>query len=213
MITLENLLLKLQSEVPAVNSAPTTDQYTQAIKDAAAEFSRRCGLTKFAELNIVSGTASYALPADFLKLVMLESLAGADGVIISNAGIIPVSANWEEKYQIVNKVITFKPTPTYTLTRDYKYKAAWILTGSSGNETYADMGDDEEQVVMLKAKQLAKEALSNSLASSGAMKYSFGAVSVDKGSGVDALLKDVYSLQGQFIEACEAYNGSRFEIS
>lgn len=213
MTTLATLLSKLQSDVPAVNSVPTTAQYTQAIKDAAAEFSRRCGLTKFAELSIVSGTASYDLPADFLKLVMLEGIASADGVIISSQGIIPVSANWEEKYQIVNKVITFKPTPTYTLTRDYKYKAAWILTGSSPNETYADMGDDEEQVVMLKAKQLAKEALSNSLASSGAMKYSFGAVSVDKGSGVDTLLKDVYSLQGQFIEACEAYNGTRLEIS
>lgn len=213
MTTLANLLSKLQSEVPAVNSVPTTDQYKQAIKDAAADFSRRCGVTKFAELNIVSGTASYSFPVDFLKLVMLEGIASADGVIISSTGIIPVSANWEEKFQVVNKVITFKPTPTYTLTRDYRYKAAWVLTGDSGNETYADMGDDEEQVIMLKAKQIAKEKLSNSLASSGSMKYSFGAVSMDKGGGVDTLLKDMSSLQDQFIEACERYNGARLEIS
>lgn len=213
MTTLAALLAELQSEVPAVNSVPTTTQYTQAIKDAAAEFSRRCGLTKFAELSIVSGTAAYNLPADFLKLVMLESLAGADGVIISDAGIIPISSDWEETYQIVNKVITFNPTPTYTLTRDYKYKAAWIMTDSSGSETYADMGDDEKQVVMLKARQLATEKLSNALASSGGQAYSFGAVSVNKGGGMDGLIKQVYSLQGQFIEACERYNGSRLEIS
>ncbi len=213
MTTLANLLSELQSEVPAVNSVPTTEQYTQAIKDAAAEFSRRCGLTKFAELNIVSGTASYNLPADFLKLVLLESLVGVDGVIMSDSGIIPVSSKWVETHQIVNKVITFKPTPAYTLTRDYRYKAAWILTGTEGNETYADMGDDEAEIVMLKAKSIAKEKVSNSMSTSGSMKYSFGAVSVDKGSGVDTLLKDVYSLQGQFIEACERYNGARLEIS
>jgi len=211
--TLAALVAILQSEVPAVSSVPTTAQYTQAIKDAAADFSRRCGLTKFAELNIVSGTASYDLPADFLKLVMLESLAGADGVVLSDAGIIPVSANWEETHQVVNKAITFKPTPTYTLTRDYRYKAAWVLTGSSGSETYADMGDDEAHVVMLKARQIAKEKISNAMASGGAQRYSFGAVSVDKISGVDALIKEMYALQGQFVEACEAYNGTRLEIS
>lgn len=213
MTTLPNLLSQLQSEVPAVNSVPSEDQYKQAIKDAVAEFSRRCGLTKFTELIIVSGTASYNLPADFLKLVMLEGIASADGVIISSQGIIPVSANWEETYQIVNKVITFKPTPMYSLTRDLRYKAAWVLTGSEGNETYADMGDDEAEIVMLKAKSIAKEKVSNSMSTSGSMKYSFGAVSVDKGSGVDTVLKEVYSLQGQFIEACEAYNGTRLEIS
>lgn len=208
MTTLAVLLAQLQSEVPAVNSVPTTTQYTQAIKDAVAEFSRRCGLVKFAELSIVSGTASYNLPADFLKLIMLESLASADGVIISTTGIIPVSAEWEETYQIVNKVITFKPTPGYTLTRDYRYKAAWVLTGSSGSETYADMGDDEAQIVMLEAKNLALEKRANAQAASGGLRYSFGAVSVDKTGGVDDLSKTRFALHGQFVEACDRYNGA-----
>lgn len=213
MNTLAGLIAELQSEVPAVNSVPTTAQYTQAVKDAVLDFSRRCGLVKFAELNIVPNTATYALADDFLKLVTLESLVGVDGVIITNSGIIPVSADWEEEYAIVNKQITFKPTPTYTLTRDYKYKAAWILTGASGSETYATLGDDEAQVVMLKAKSLAKEKLANALASSGGMKYSLGAVSVDKGSGTDALISEVYQLHGQFVEACERYNGAALGIS
>ena len=213
MTTLAALITELQSEVSAVNSVPTIAQYTQAIKDAVLEFSRKCGLTKLGELNIVSNTATYSLPADFLKLVTLNSLVGVDGVIITNSGIIPVSANWGEDYVIANKQITFKPIPTYTLTRDYKYKAAWILTGASGSETYAAMGDDEAQIVLLKAKSFAKEKLANALSSSGGMKYSLGAVSVDKGSGADVLISDVYKLHGQFIEACERYNGAALEIS
>jgi hypothetical protein len=208
MTTLAVLIAELQSEVPAVNSVPTVTQYTQAIKDAVAAFSRRCGLVKFAELNIVSGTASYNLPADFLKLIMLESVAGADGVIISDSGIIPISADWEETYQIVNKAITFSPTPAYSMTREYRYKMAWVLTGSSGSETYADMGEDEAQIVMIKAKGLANEKIMNAIGSGGNMKYSFGAVSVDKSSGVDEISKTIFKLHGEFTTACDVYNGA-----
>jgi hypothetical protein len=206
--TLANLVSELQSEVPAVNSVPTTAQYQQAIKDAALEFSRRCGQAKWAELTVVSGTPTYDLAADFLGLISLEMMVGVDGVMVSNTGLIPVSADWEEEYTIRNKQITFTPTPTYSLTRDYKYKAGWILTGTTGSETFAEMGDDEAQIVLIKAKSLAIEKRANALASSGGMKYSLGAVSVDKGGGVDSLSKMVYTLHGDFVAACDRYNGA-----
>lgn len=206
--TLAVLVAQLQSEVPAVNSVPTTTQYQQAIKDAALEFSRRCGQGKWAELNIVSGTPTYDLAADFLGLISLEMMVGVDGVIISSTGLIPVSADWEEEYTIRNKQITFTPTPTYTLTRDYKYKAGWILTGTDPDQTFAEMGDEEAQIVMIKAKGLALEKKSNAMASSGGMKYSFGAVSVDKSGGVDSLTAQVYKQHGLFVEACDRYNGA-----
>lgn len=208
MTTLAALVAILQSEVPAVNSTPTTAQYQQAIKDAAIEFSRRCGRGKWAELNIVSGTPTYDLASDFLSLISLEMMVGVDGVMITSSGIIPVSDDWSEEYTIRNKQITFTPTPTYTMTRDYKYKAAWILTGSSGSETYADMGDDEAQIVLIKAKGLALEKKANALATSGGMKYSFGAVSVDRSSGVDEIGKRLTALDGKFVSACERYNGA-----
>ena len=47
MTTLAVLLAQLQSEVPAVSSVPTTTQYTQAIKDAVLDFSRRCVFSRF----------------------------------------------------------------------------------------------------------------------------------------------------------------------
>lgn len=208
MITLAALVAELQSEVPAVNSVPTTAQYTQAIKDAVAEFSRRCGRKKTAALNIISGTAAYNLPADFLKLIALESFASADGVIISNTGIIPVSADWDETYDIIGQTITFYPTPAYTLSRDYEYKAGWVLTGASGSETYATMGDDEAQIVMIKARGLALEKISNAQASSGGLRYSFGAVSADKSVGSESLTNKIFAAHGNFTQACDRYNGA-----
>jgi len=205
MTTLASLVSKLQSEVPAVNSVPTEAQYTQAVKDAAADFSRRCGLVQIDSIPVVSGQATYSLPDDFLKLIKLDALTGVDGVIIASGGLIPVAADWEETWTIENKQITFYPTPTYALTRYFKYKAAWVLDES---EDYTTMGDDEAQIVMLKAKQIATEKISNSLASGGALKYSFGAVSVDKSGGGESLVKRLYAMQGEYVNACEEYNGA-----
>jgi hypothetical protein len=199
MTTLADLVTQLQSEVPAVNSVPTSTQYEQAIKDAILEFSR-----------IVANTAAYALPTDFLKLIWLESLTGADGVILSDAGIIPVSSRWEEDdYTIVNKVITFYPTPTYTLTREIKYKAAWVGTGSPLD--YTTLGEDEAQIILLKAKSICLGKQVN--AANAGVKYSLGAVSVDKGSGVESKSSKAEKLDDEFKEACDRYNGAILEVS
>ena len=205
---LADLVTELQSEVPAVNSVPTSTQYEKAVKDAVLEFSRRCGLVKIAELSIVAGTHTYALASDFQNLITLESVSGANGVLISDAGLIPISADWEETYQIVNGQITFFPTPTYTMTREYRYKMAWVLTGSDPDETYAAMGDAEAQIVLIKAKALALEKRANAVSSSGAMQYSFGAVSVNKGGGVESMSTLMYKLHDEFVQECARYNGA-----
>jgi len=204
MTTLAALKTILQSEVPAVGSVPTSAQYEQAIKDAVMEFSRRCGLVKLADLSIVANTAPYSLPDDFQKLIWLEALTGVDGVIISDAGLIPLGAEFNEEYSIINRQITFKPVPGYTMTREYKYKAGWVLTGGTD---YTTLGDAEQNVVMIKAKQLTKEKIKNSMAG-GDMKYSFGAVSVDKTGGLEDLTREIFALHGEFVQACDSYNGN-----
>lgn len=204
--SLSDLKTLLQSEVPAVNSVPSSAQYEQAIKDAVQDFSRRCGRKKMGELSIVSGTATYALANDFLKLIWLEAITGVDGVIVSSGGLIPTAAEWEEIYTIVGGQITFTPAPTYTMDREYSYKAAWILDGGS----YTTMGDEEAQIVMLKAKAIAKAKQRQASSSSGTMGYSFGAVKVDKSSGVEDLKAEVVSLNDEYDAACDAYNGAVF---
>lgn len=208
MTTLAVLVAELQSEVPAVNSVPTTAQYTQAIKDAVNDFSRRCGVTKIGSIAVVSGTATYDLPADFMKLVSMDALVGANGVIVSSGGLIPVPMDWEEEWTIQNQEITFYPTPTYSLTRYFKYKAAWILTGTNPSETYAALGDNEKDIVLMKAKGICYDKIANSMASSGTLKYSLGAVSVDKGGGTDELRKKAYAAHGEYAGACDDYNGA-----
>jgi len=213
MTTLAALIAELQSEVPAVDSVPTTAQYTQAIKDAVNDFSRRCGLAKIGSISVVSGTATYALPTDFMKLISMDALTGVEGVLIATSGLIPLSKNWDETWTIVNQQITFYPTPSYSLTRYFKYKAAWILTGTNPNETYAALGDNEKDIIMLKAKGSCYEKLSNATASNGPLRYSFGAVSEDLSGNVENYQKKMYALHGDYVAACEDYNGASLFVN
>jgi len=196
------MVSQLQSEIPAVDGAPTTAQYNQAVKDAVMDFSRRCGLVKIASLAIVSGTATYALATDFLKLISMDALVGMDGVIVSNNGLIPLSKDFEEEWTIVNKQVTFYPTPAYSMTRYYKYKAAWVAV----SDDYTTLGDDEVQIVLLRAKSIASGKIANAQAGDS-IKYTFGAVSEDLSDSSDATRNEAQSFDTDFEEACEVYNG------
>jgi len=212
-IYLSELVERLADDVPPEDSVPSNIQYEKAVQDAIRDFSERCGLVQIATLNIVPGTATYDLPADFLKMIALESFASADGVLISAQGLIPISANWEEQHTIRNGQITFHPTPTFTMAREMRYKAAWIGTDieteSSGDEAdtdYETMGEREARIVLLKAQANALGKQSNAL-SGQTLKYSLGAVSVDKGSTIDEKRRKADSFNDEYLAACEKYNG------
>ncbi|HUV64046.1 MAG TPA: hypothetical protein VMW24_09115 [Sedimentisphaerales bacterium] len=203
-ITLATLVSRLQADVPAVDSVPSSDQYTRAIKDAVADFSRRCGTEKIDSLSIVSGTAAYTLPDDFLKMIMLESFATADGVLITGEGIIPLSTTWEERHYIRGLTITFNPTPSYTMTREYRYKAAWALN-DDGDE-YEDMGEEEAGIILLRAATACLTKQSNVMAPE-AFSYQQGDVSVNTGTQTLAVRAQLDSVEKSYLEACEKYNG------
>lgn len=203
-ILLATLVSRLQADVPAVDSVPSSDQYERAIKDAIADFSRRCGTEKIDTLGIVSGTAAYTLPDDFLKLIMLESFATADGVLITAAGIIPLDANWEERWTVRGLTITFYPTPSYTMSRDYRYKAGWVLN-DDGDE-YEDMGEEEAGIILLRAAAACLTKQSNVMAPE-AFSYQQGDVSVNTGTQTLAVRAQLDSVEKSYLEACERYNG------
>jgi hypothetical protein len=203
-IELADLVEQLQADVPAVDGVPSADQYERAITDAARDFSRRCGTEKIATLNVVNGTATYALADDFLKLIMLESFATADGILISSAGIIPLDANWEERYTIRNNQITFVPTPTYTMARDYRYKAAWILNDEENK--YEDMGEEEAAIILLRAQAACLTKQSNAMAPE-AMDYQQGDVRVSTGTQTLAIRAQLEAVEKQYLDACDKYNG------
>jgi hypothetical protein len=200
--TLARLILALTEEVPAMNSVPTANQYEQAIREAVLDFSRRCGLVKIGSLAIISGTATYSLATDFLKMIALDALTGIDGVIVADK-LIPVSKDFEEEYTIVNKQITFYPTPQYTMTRYYRYKMQWVATAGD----YTTLGEDEQQIVLLLAKSKCLMKIANEQAGDN-IKYSFGAVSEDLGGASDTSRKNANDAEREYVEACEAYNGT-----
>ena len=211
-ILLSDLVERLAVDVPAEDSVPSNTQYEKAVQDAIRDFSEQCGLVQISTLNIVPGTATYDLPADFLKMIALESFASADGVLISAQGLIPISANWEEQHTIRNGQITFYPTPTFTMARELRYKAAWIGTDIEADDSvaadtdYETMSEREARIVLLKAQANALEKQSNAL-SGQTLKYSLGAVSVDKGSTIEEKRRKADSFNDEYLAACEKYNG------
>lgn len=205
---LSELVARLMEDIPAVDGVPSDLQYEQAVKDAVRDFSERCGVEQIATLSIASGTATYDLPADFLALIALQTFAGQE-VIYSADGLIPVPAGWCERYTIRNGQITFYPTPRYTLAREFRYKAAWILTEAVDeydNSEYETLGEREARIVLLKAQAIASTKKANAMAGD-VMKYSLGAVSVDKSTDIESLTKKTYALHGEYVSACDDYNG------
>ena len=203
---LADMITDLQEDVPAVDGTPSDTQYERAIKDAVAEFSRLCGLVKNTTINIVSGTATYNLPTDFLKKIQLDNVLEPEhNVVITATGIIPFGPTnqFEEEITIRNGVMTIYPAPQYTMARYLEYKAAWVLDES---DNYP-LTEDEVEIVMLKAKAIVFEKVDNASASSG-IKYTIGNMSVDKSGLGDGYSKRVGEFEDKFERACTKYNGT-----
>jgi len=202
---LTTMIAELQEDIPAVDGVPTEPQYERAIKDAVSEFSRRCGLVKNATISVVSGTADYALPSDFMELIEIDNPYDPEHkVMITSTGIIPFSelAPMEEEVTVRNETLTIYPTPGYTMTRYYEYKAGWVLDVDGAYP----LTEDEVRIVMIKAKGICFDKLANAGISTG-FKYTVGNMTVDKSGVSDGYTKRLYELHGEFVQACEKYNG------
>lgn len=173
-IALSTLVTRLQNMVPARDGVP--GDYEQIVKDAVLQLAQDVPMVRYAKISIVSGTATYTLANDFVDMILLESAYNPDGIIISDAGLIPVSVGYEEVYEIVNGQITITPTPQYTVERDYKYLAGYYLDGS---EIYQNLSENAARLAMYYAQYTALNEIATSV-SGGAFQYSIGDESVNK---------------------------------
>jgi hypothetical protein len=212
MIALIDLVDRLSEDVPAEGGVPSAEQYERAIKEAVADFGRRAGRKKFASLNITSGVATYDLPADFLKMINLPAFRSrGERVMVTASGLVPLTCGgYAEDYSIVNGKITFRPTPTYTLEREYTYKAGFALTEDEYSGSYDDMGDEEAGIILLKAQALAlgKQAA----ATGGGFSYSQGDVSVNTASQAQSSAAQSADLELQYRRAVENYIGTLLRV-
>ena len=196
-VTLAELLTRLQAEVPARSGVPSETQYTQAIEDAVADYSRRKPLEKVTTLSIVSGTADYTLPTGFLYVIHFETLWAEDGVLNTTDGLIPVSAAYEEYFTIAGLTLTLHPTPTYTTTRDLRYAAGHVLTSSA----YPDMTDDDARILLLYAQALClrSQARAAATASGGEIvEYQIGDERVKRSASSDTLRSTAADVEAEY---------------
>ncbi len=138
------MISRLEEDVPARNGVPTADQYERAVSKGVAELARQAGPVKVTTLSIISGTAAYTLPSDYIGMVSLAKLTNPGGVIVSGATLIPVPSTLSERYTISGGTITFYPTPTYTLDRQLVYRGGWTL-----DEGDYDFDEAEAELVLL----------------------------------------------------------------
>lgn len=201
-VTLADLKSRLQSSVPARGGVPSSIDYEQHIMDGVLQLATDVPLMRVATLSIVNGTATYNLATDFLFLVELEGVASADGVILSDAGIVPVSALWEERYYIDGSTVTFDPVPAYTMGRDYRYAALYELTGG----TYARLAQNGARVALLYAQYLVLQQQAAVVAGDG-WKYQIGDEMVDKSNQGRGLLTAAQGLLAQYQVAVKQQKG------
>jgi hypothetical protein len=205
-ILLADLVTELQGKVPARNGVPSAAQYAKTVKEAVSDFSLHCSREKINTLVIVSGTATYALPADFIRLIRLYSGFEIDGVLVTAQGLIPQGglAMTYERYTFANGQITIYPVPAYSLTRTLRYAAGWALTSGT---TYADLTESEAEIALLKA-QAACLTLQLNAEGGGVLAYRIGDESFDKSGGVQTMTTNRDARLAEYKAAMEAYNGA-----
>lgn len=212
---LSELVDQLKGKVPARNNIPGDEQYRQAVIDAVDDFSLRASREKIVLLAIVNGKSTYDLPEDFVKIIKLEGLAFSNGILNTPAGLVPMSSRhsldtFRERLLVSNRVLTIVPTPVYSMQRELRYAAGWALDPGDedyGDEFYADLGDTEARIILLKAQGDCLSLQANTQGG-GILRYSIGDESFDKSAGVDALIKSVDNIEARYLAAVDRYVGS-----
>jgi hypothetical protein len=203
-VSLASMVAKLQLAVAARGGVPSSSQYQQCVEDAVADLSERKPNQKVTILSIVSGTGSYALPSDFLRPIVIEQLTSTDGVLISDAGLIPVDAEWKELYTYAGQTLTITPTPTYTASRRLWYAAGHVLDGSSN---YPDLTAIEARAALLLAQSLALGLQANVASQTEGWKYQIGDEMVDKTGMQKGMTSQAQALEKQYLAAVEKLVG------
>ena len=205
MTTLTELATRLAGLVPAQNGAPTTAQYQQAVRDAVADFGRRVPRTLIATISVVSGTATYDLPAGFQKVIRLDPLAGHDVQRNASGFLVPAPlGGWSERYTVSGGQITFHPTPGYTLERTLVYAAGYPY--DADDDVFTGLLAGVEDVVLLRAQATASGTLALG-ASGGGFSYRIGDVSVDRSAAGQSYGRMAGELESDYLAACRALVG------
>lgn len=203
-VALATLVDRLKGAVPVRADVPTEEQYQQAVQDAALDLANRCPLRKLTTVAVVSGTATYALPADFRRIIKLDDVVSReDGVIVSESGLIPVSSSFRERVSVAGGAITFYPTPQYTAGRYLWYAAGYVLDAA---EVYQEMTEDEGRLALLKAQAISLRFQANAVLG-GAIRVKIGDEEFDKTKAGTNFQEQAAALEREYLAAAAARRG------
>ena len=206
MASLISLTTQLETDVPSLNGTPSAAQYTQVVKDAVADLGRRMPQTVRVTLAVVSGTASYDLPADFVRLIRLSGPVWYGDVLITDAGIVPIAQpsglTCRETYAVRGSVLTIHPTPEYSQDRTLWYAAGDAL----GDDEYATLDENRAQIALSKARAIAL-GLQAAKAAADAWVSELGPEKVDKTKQAAELRAAATFHEAQYAAAIAAQSG------
>jgi len=182
----QDLIRRLKAAAPAVNSVPSDSEYAQLVADAVGQLGADAPVIRSADIAVVAGTATYALPTDCGSVIELVPMPTMGGVAISTM-LIPLPVGFDESYLVEGATLRIVPTPAYTATRRLRYSAVHVL--DSGND-YPMLTEAMARVALLYGQYLVLARQAAAAAAAGGWKYQIGDESVDKtqaGSGVQKL--------------------------
>lgn len=196
-VALTTMVARLQTQVPVRNGSPA--DYSQLVKDAVAQFSADAPIISSTTLAIVTGIATYSLPADFIFQIALEPIfklgdgvfQGSSGKLIAGSVLdLPELVYWE------GPTLRLDPTPTYSADRRLRYAAQHLLSDGS----YARMTENGARIALLYGQYLALVEQANTLAPAS-WKYSIGDETVDKSAQGRAMLEQANALLASYRNA------------
>ncbi len=205
-ITLSTLVSRVEVNAPARDGVPTSGQYERAVRDAVIDFNNRATRLRSAIVDVISGTADYALPADFWKFAALVHPPVRRGGIVITSAIIPLPRGWpDEKYTITNGQLHIDPTPAYSARCVLEYGAGFVE--SSDPITYADMTEREAQIILLLAESFARGRQEID-ESAGVTSYAQGDVKISFAGAGSTLQSASANLFARYEDAVRRYIGT-----
>ena len=177
---------------------------------------KSASVPRAATLSVIAGTATYAVPADFQRLIRLAQIGGAPAFgqsYLEYGGINPYDAygNRLGGHTLGDKLrapfgeaqLTIDPTPQTSADRQLVYAAGDALDGGS----YATLTDDRATIALLLAASTSLDRLGNA-PGGGALVIETGGDKVDFRQQAVANRQQAADYRAQYLAAVASLNAA-----
>lgn len=199
-IQADMLVHRLYNTIAPRDNVP--EDYEQLIIDAVNRLSQDAPLLKRGSLSVVRGTAAYTLPTDFQAMIDLPRPGTPGGLLNTDTGLVPLSTDWDEEWDIAGNQLTLTPTPSYSMSRAYRYSAAYV----QADGRYATLTENLARLALLYAQAQALTMQAAAVAGH-AWKYAIGDESVDKTGQSKGLQAQTEALMSQYKDEVRKLQG------